>query len=75
MPKGIDEAGVYEALEAGPFFERETVRPDVFLGASQIKCRVCHVKIAATHHRFVPVEIFEVGEEASVPILAVGQTA
>ena len=66
MPKGIDEAGVYEALEAGAFFESETVGPGVFLGASQVKCRVCHIKIAATYHRFVLFEVLEIGEEAGV---------
>jgi hypothetical protein len=75
MPKGIDEAGVYEALEAGPFLGSETVCPDVFLGAGEVDCGVCHVKIAATHHRFVLFEVLEIGDEASVPILAVGQTA
>jgi hypothetical protein len=75
VPKGIDEAGVYEALETGAFFESETVGPDVFLGAGEVKCRVCHVKIAATHHGFVLFEVLEIGEEARVPILALGQAA
>ena len=63
MPKGIDEAGIEKALETSSFLGGETVRLDVFLGAGEVDCGVCHVKIAATHHRFVLFEVLEIGEE------------
>src|SRR5262245_34280056 len=75
MPKGIDKAGIEKALETGSFLRGEAVCPEVFLGAGEVECGVRHVKIAATHYRFALFEVLEIGEEASIPILAVSQAA
>jgi len=73
IPKGIDEAGIKQALETGSFLRGETVRPDILFGAGEVESRVCYVKIAATYHRFMLFECLEISEEANIPILAVGQ--
>ena len=73
MPKGIDQARVDKVLEANPFFAGKSMLPDVRPGVGEIESGVRHVEIPAAHHGFVLLELLELGQQAAIPILAVGK--
>ena len=59
--------------EAGAFFRREAVVLHVGLRIGEVDLGVRHVQVAAPDDGFFPLELFQVGEEVAVPLLAIGK--
>src|SRR5919108_4758412 len=51
LAEGVEETRLHKRVEAGAFFGREPVVPDIGLGVGEVKFSVRHVQVAAKNHR------------------------